>query len=277
MRGLPGSGKSTKAKEIMERDGNTVRVNKDLLRTMLHFDRFTNNNEKVTREVSQIIAGELLTKGLNVIIDDTNLNPKTFNGWREIAEFNDAKVEVVGINTLVEECIARDETRDKKVGRTVIYKMALQYLDYMKGENVVLCDLDGTLCDIEHRLKYGKGEEKNWDKFFSGISDDKLRYDVRTKVLDATIGNKLILVSARPEKYRKVTEDWLYNYGIDYEVLIMREDNDKRNDTEVKSDMYEKYFKNLNIIKIFDDRPRVIRMWREKGLEVEDVGNGIEF
>lgn len=40
---------------------------------------------------------------------------------------------------------------------------------------------------------------------------------------------------------------------------------------------YDKYLTGLEILKVFDDRPSVIRMWRENGLLVEDVGNGEEF
>ena len=36
MQGLPASGKSTRAEEIERSMGNAVRINKDLLRTMLH-------------------------------------------------------------------------------------------------------------------------------------------------------------------------------------------------------------------------------------------------
>ena len=43
MRGQPASGKSTKAKEIFEKDGNAIRLNKDLLRKMLHFNVWSNN------------------------------------------------------------------------------------------------------------------------------------------------------------------------------------------------------------------------------------------
>lgn len=53
MQGLPGSGKSTKAEEIVEHDGkgNTVRLNRDLLRTMLHFDKWSGRNEGITKDV----------------------------------------------------------------------------------------------------------------------------------------------------------------------------------------------------------------------------------
>ncbi len=225
-----------------------------------------------------MIAKECLRDGINVIIDDTNLNPRTEKSWTDLAVELNSKIEYQNMSDIsVEECIKRDETREKKVGKSVIQKMGLQYLDYWKGQKVVISDLDGTLCNIDHRLKYAKGEDKNWKKFFEGIKDDILRKEVFDKILDYNVGVRLILVSARPETYRSETEEWLADNGVFFDALIMREDNDKRDDTLVKQDMYEKYLKNLNIIKVFDDRPRIVRMWREKGLEVEDVGSGVEF
>lgn len=277
-RGLPASGKTTKSLELMKKHGNTVRINKDSLRTMLHGDVFNGYNESITRSMSRMIAKECLRDGINVIIDDTNLNPRTEKSWTDLAVELNSKIEYQNMSDIsVEECIKRDETREKKVGKSVIQKMGLQYLDYWKGQKVVISDLDGTLCNIDHRLKYAKGEDKNWKKFFEGIKDDILRKEVFDKILDYNVGVRLILVSARPETYRSETEEWLADNGVFFDALIMREDNDKRDDTLVKQDMYEKYLKNLNIIKVFDDRPRIVRMWREKGLEVEDVGSGVEF
>jgi predicted kinase len=278
--GLPASGKSTESENRILADGNTVRINKDLLRTMLHFDKFTGKNEGLTRDASRTLAKQFLANGTNVIIDDTNLNPGTKQSWVDLAKECDAKIEYLDMTHVsVEECIKRDSVRDKKVGRHVIEKMALQYLDYMKGETVVICDLDGTLADCSHRQHFVNGETKDWKSFFEGIPNDTVREEVRHQVAQLCVDEnaKLIFVSARPENYRQQTQAWLdinYHNGV---PLIMREANDKRPDTEVKSEIYEKYLKNLNIIKVFDDRPIVIKMWREKGLEVEDVGNGIDF
>ena len=61
-------------------------------------------------------------------------------------------------------------------------------------------------------------------------------------------------------------------------MLCMREDKDFREDTKVKADMLETLRnQGFNPVMAFDDRPSVIRMWREKGLIVADVGNGVEF
>lgn len=279
MKGLPASGKSTKAKELVAQ-GNTVRINKDLLREMLHFSKFTGINEGLTRDSARNLAKMFLEKGVNVIIDDTNLNPGTVQSWKDLAKELDAKIEYQDLTDVgVLDCVIRDAKREKKVGQSVIEKMALQHLDYLKGEKVVICDLDGTLCDIRHRLHFVKGEDKDWKSFFDGVSEDKVREDVKSQVAElcANENAKVIFVSARPEDYREETEKWLsykYHHGC---TLIMRNSGDRRPDTEVKEEIYEKYLKNLNIIRVFDDRPSVIKMWRDKGLEVEDVGEGIDF
>lgn len=287
--GLPASGKSTKCKEYLA-NGNTIRVNKDLMREMLHDGKFNGANESMTRDAVRLLAKHFLKEGKTVLCDDTNLNKGTLQSWVDLARECDAKIQYERIDTPVDECIARDLNRSAKgeryVGKHVIQKMALQYLGYMEGENVILCDLDGTMCKIDHRLKYAKGEEKDWKKFFSLLSEDTLREDVRQQLWDrveatgkeAGTRTKIIFVSARPETCRYDTQIWLdAHYRGPYEALIMREANDKRDDTEVKSDMYKKYLSKLNIMAVYDDRPRVIRMWRELGLAVVDVGPGIDF
>ena len=58
----------------------------------------------------------------------------------------------------------------------------------------------------------------------------------------------------------------------------MRRGTDKRPDTEVKKQILDTYFPDKSVIHtVIDDRPSVIRMWREQGLKVIDVGEGIEF
>lgn len=279
MEGLPASGKSTKAEEIVS-NGNIVRVNLDLLRTMLHYDKFTGKNEGLTQDAQLAIVERMLAKGTSVVVDNTNLNPKTKQMWIDKATGMGINYEVVKMDTPIGECLARDAVREKKVGKDVIIKMALQYKDFLKGEKFVICDLDGTLCNIEHRLKYARGEQKDWGKFFAGIPEDTLRQDVVDQLVNTSLehGARILYVSARPEKYRKDTEDWFEKNGVvGHYMLIMRPDNDSRDDTIVKAEIYDKYLKNLDIVAVFDDRPKVIRMWREKGLNVIDVGQGIEF
>lgn len=143
-----------------------------------------------------------------------------------------------------------------------------------------MVDIDGTVSDPTHRLQYASGPEKDWDTFFALMDRDTPRHYVYNKALELAKreGAVIVFVTARPEKYREVTHKWLMkNYFSEFLHIIMRRDGDSRPDTEVKSDIYEDYLKQYEIVGVFDDRPSVIRMWREKGLNVIDVGNGIDF
>lgn len=287
LRGLPASGKSTKAKEIMEKSGNTFRVNKDLLRKMLHCNVFTGKNEGITQDVSKNIVRGLLTSGKNVIVDDTNLNPRVMDSWKELAKELNVKFEIVEMDTDVHTCVIRDMDRTDSVGSHVIKGMALQYGFHIpEDDSTIICDLDGTLCDITHRLHYVKNInedpnfKKDWKGFFNGIANDKVRPEIRARLIEKyNKGKNIIYVSARPETYRKETEAWLAKHNLTFAwTLIMRGSKDGRPDTEVKRDILNKYFPNKKAISlVIDDRPSVIRMWKEEGLEVWDVGNGKEF
>lgn len=282
MKGLACSGKSTKAKEIVEQ-GNWVRVNRDLIREMLHFNKFNGKNEGITVDVEKSMTIAFLMTGLNVVVDDCNLNPKNREMWSNVAKDSNAKFEVMEINTPWLECATR-ELKRQKIGVDVVTKMALQYGLYPQPKKgFVICDIDGTISDTTHRLHYVKDvEKKDWKGFFSEMSKDPMREDTFEKLTSFyNAGFEIIFVTARPEDYRKETEEWLKKHldcHIDWTALIMRNSGDGRPDTEVKQQIYDMYFKGkYEVNTVIDDRPSVIRMWRENGLHVIDVGEGKEF
>lgn len=283
--GLPASGKTTYAKEIVAQGWG--RVNRDLIREMLHFGKWSGRNEGLTVDTEKDIAASILIHGGNVVVDDCNLNPKNKEMWKAMAKEINAKFEHKHIDTPWQKCVERDRYREKKkVGKDVIIQMAMQYGLYEKpGKNIVLCDIDGTLADIKHRLHFVKDnpEKKDWKSFFDAMWDDTPRLETIDKLMQyEEKGHPIILISARPEDYREVTEAWLEARVFKgYEAhltLFMRKSGDKRPDTDVKQEIYDKYFKDKYPIEVvFDDRPSIIRMWRSNGVNVEDVGAGIEF
>jgi len=95
-------------------------------------------------------------------------------------------------------------------------------------------------------------------------------------VFDA--GVRLILVSGRDEVCREETEEWLEESEINYHFLYMRPEGNNEDDRIIKRRIYEEKIKDkFNILFVLDDRPKVIRMWKELGLKVLDCGNGVEF
>ena len=152
--------------------------------------------------------------------------------------------------------------------------------------------MDGTIADITHRLHYVQPTEeelntktdnflkKDWKGFFSEMDKDPVRKDVQSMLIDYyNKGKTIIFISARPEDYKDVTLKWLTDNLLSFAyTVIMRPKNDKRPDTEVKSDMLDMYFPDKSVIHaILDDRPSIINLWKERGLNVIDVGNVIEF
>lgn len=138
-----------------------------------------------------------------------------------------------------------------------------------------VCDLDGTLCDVSHRRQWVASNPKNWDAWNAGISEDKLNVPVYEAISALSMAFPIILVSGRGEEYRKVTEEWLEHYDVIYQELFMRAANDIRADDEVKAELADEVEKTYKILGVFDDRQRVVRMWRSRGIFVFDVSQGM--
>ena len=293
--GIPRSGKTTWAKQFLKDSGNAIRVNRDDLRQMLHNGKWTPRNEEMTMKAQKSIVEQGLKAGKVVIVDDTNLGEYHKQRWSQVAKDCNAAFEVKVMDVIpLTELIHRDIHSDSVRGSDVIVRMALEAKQLtFADKEIVLCDLDGTLCDIEHRRHHVQGEKKNWNAFFEDVTKDSIRLDVFC-ILNEYVkaGKKIIFVSARPERCRKDTEQWLaermiflshdetYNEiaaTLKYEALLMRPDGDSRQDTIVKKQILDKYLDKKWIEAVIDDRPCIIRMWREEGLNTIDVGDGVEF
>jgi len=145
---------------------------------------------------------------------------------------------------------------------------------------LVVFDIDGTLANIEHRLDYVRSKPKNWKAFDAGIPNDKVNEPV-AEVFDAMVmgGHTVILASGRNERSRIATQDWLRKNGFSmYQKLYMRKAEDFRSDDIVKQEILDEiiadYGKKPDMV--FDDRPRVVKMWRDNGIFVFDVYQGEE-
>jgi predicted kinase len=240
MRGLPASGKTTRALEMMREYGNLVRVNRDQLRPMLHGDaKWTGKKEAVTMTVQRSMVKGLLNDDRSVIVDDTNLRDADRERWSHVARERGAKFEVVDVDTAYEECVDRDSRRGlSRVGQHVVTSMALSSGRF-PYKNIVLCDIDGTLADLRHRLHHIEGGKRDWDSFFAEVAKDGFREDVWEQVvMDADEHDaRIIFLSGRSEVARDDTEEWLWDEVGVMPVVLMRREYDRRPDTEVKRDI----------------------------------------
>lgn len=122
LQGLPASGKTTKAKKLFK-EGKNIRLNRDLLREMMHFGKYSKLTEREIMNVEKVIAQYFLSWDFDVIVDDTNLKPKTIQMWKDVASWKNCEIEFIKIDTSLKECIKRDSKREKSVGAEVIKKM----------------------------------------------------------------------------------------------------------------------------------------------------------
>jgi len=149
-------------------------------------------------------------------------------------------------------------------------------------KSAVIFDIDGTIADNSHRLHFIKTKPKNWKAYSQGILNDVPISGVVDILHNLSEDYWILLSTGRSEKERVDTEFWLAQYGIEYGVdyseLYMRKDNDYREDTLVKLENLDKMKRDgYNPLMVFEDRPRLIRMYKEQGLQTFDVGNGEEF
>jgi hypothetical protein len=144
---------------------------------------------------------------------------------------------------------------------------------------LVVFDIDGTLANIEHRLDYVRSKPKNWRAFDAGIPNDQVNEPVAEIFWNMVARHDIILASGRNERSREATEDWLKsNCLIGYEKLYMRPADDFRSDDIVKDEIIDQIVADYGKLPDmwFDDRPRVVRAVRKRGIFVFDVYQGEE-
>src|SRR5690606_13891893 len=166
--GLPGSGKSTWAKKMLNTEvGKFKRVNRDDLRAMLDDSRWSKQNEKFITTIQDNIIREALISGYSVICDDTNLKDPE-ERFRKIIKSTGLSVRLIKedfTSVSVEECIKRDLKRLNSVGKDVIMRMFNLHLnkpiELLKQDEtlpqIYLCDLDGTVALMNGRSPFDWG------------------------------------------------------------------------------------------------------------------------
>ena len=150
------------------------------------------------------------------------------------------------------------------------------YTGLLAVNRAIICDIDGTIADIDHRRHHVREKPKNWKKFNDLMHLDGCHYDI-CHILDIfhNSGETILLTSGRSEDQRKVTEEWLDRYIVPYKKLYMRKSGDYRSDdivkreilAEIRADGYEPWL-------AIDDRDRVVKMWRDEGIRCLQVCEG---
>ena len=295
-RGVPASGKSTFALEWVNEDPkNRVRIGRDFIRFML-FGKYWGVDEKAVTRIQDVLLRAAIADGKDIILDNTNLQSKNVIDTLKIAaETRGVFVEFIDFPISFEEAVARDAKRDRTVGEDVIRSFYDRFLGGVKNPrfpekprlpaewsfephnlrvglpDAVLVDIDGTLA---HSNEYDVFDGRHFTKH----GFDEIVAAAATGFARET-GANVIIMSGRDSTYRAETEQWLAQNEFNYDELHMRAVGDTRNDAVIKNELFNQYIEGrYNVLAVFDDRPRVVRLWQAKGIKVFNVGiMDIEF
>ena len=145
---------------------------------------------------------------------------------------------------------------------------------------VVIFDLDGTLALIDKRRAIATMENGkiNWKTFFGpdNISLDEPNWPViKTFKAMKAAGFTVGIFSGRDSISRKETEYWLELYGIEPDFLKMRKQGSFIPDDKLKKLWLDDLIaEGKTVMCVFDDRDKVIKMWRENGISAFQVAPG---
>jgi hypothetical protein len=141
-------------------------------------------------------------------------------------------------------------------------------------KDIWIFDLDGTLADIRHRRHFVEGKNKDWPSFHASCADDTPNVHVIDVFKKLSMHNPCWILSGRDDSVKEQTLEWLFNNGICFEKIFMRSHGDHQPDVSLKEGWLKEIIKTHSILGVFDDRDRLVKMWRSHGLTCFQVAEG---
>lgn len=295
--GISGAGKSTITSNLLK-EPNTIRINRDDTRLMLFGAKQSEESyyqrkdfkacEALVSETLEDTIYNALNKGLNIVLDNTNLQKKYID--EVIFKFNhlaDIELNFVDVDVA--------EAKNRVLGRHLgAWKISVDYIDRQFNEYTKLkksmhgqqlfypqtapqVKFDETLpktyvYDIDGTLAL-KGDRDIFD-------DSKLHLDTEIKEVGHILralskdGYKTVFVSGRQDSCMGTTVQWLKNNNLwmnDSEIF-MRKAKDQRNDSIVKEEIVlNNLLPSFNVVGVIDDRLGVTRNFHKLGVFVLNV------
>ena len=165
------------------------------------------------------------------------------------------------------------------------------------NKNTIIFDLDGTLADIDARRKKSlkSNGKMDWDIFFdaSNISLDLPNEPViKMAQLFAEDGFNIVIFSGRNDRSFHTTKSWLSRHRVPFDLLVMRPDKFQKDswpiadgnpatkemrwmpDEILKKEMLDTFINMDEVFLVVDDRDKVVKMWRDLGLNTFQVAPG---
>lgn len=149
----------------------------------------------------------------------------------------------------------------------------------MSNKKYIILDLDNCISDDKWRMdridKTEKDPQKKYDHYHDLCHLDRFGYKNGMLVRNAIdAGHFIVIITGRPERVRKPTEEWLQKFAVPFHFMFMRPNNAPLTATELKGSAVELMSSHLgilpgDIVAAYDDRQDVIDMYKEYGIPAE--------
>ena len=165
-------------------------------------------------------------------------------------------------------------------------------------QKTVIFDLDGTLANIDSRrdISMKPNGRLDWDVFAapnSILALDKPNAPViKMAQMFKADGFKIVIFSGRNDRGFDATIQWLNDFKVPFDLLVMRPDKFKDKswpiadgnpatpdmrfmpDEILKKKMLDAFVDINDVFLVVDDRDKVVKMWRDLGLNTFQVAPG---
>lgn len=127
-------------------------------------------------------------------------------------------------------------------------------------------DMDGTLALMHDRTPF---------EYEKALKDHRNHPVARIAGALRTAGDKIVVMTGRDAMWRSDAIYWLSLHDVKHDELIMRPEGDRRRDSIVKLELFwEHVAPRYNVQGTFEDRTRVVEMWRSIGLMCAQIAPG---
>lgn len=298
LQGPPACGKSTRALELLVDYGSdkAVIVCRDSIREACG-EYWVPSRENYISDIEKGAVIAALEHDMIPIIDATNLNPKTIEKWKKIAEEYKAEIEWIEVVEPYKVALQRDSNPDRKrpVGKKVLRNFYMKYYPNLIApmsddrkmiefntdkKKAIIVDIDGTIALRQNRNPF------DYEKVYEDRVDHRMAHLLKNLINETEY--KVFFVTGRENigNCYELTKKWLNDniyplqghdgfFPVDNWRLLMRGEGDHRSDEITKKEIYENHIAPwYDVVCVFDDRNRVVKMWRDLGLLVAQVYDG---
>lgn len=296
LQGPPACGKSTRALELLTEYGSdkAVIVCRDSIREACGV-YWVPSRENYISDIEKGAVIAALEHDMIPIIDATNLNPKTIEKWKKIAKEYDAGIEWIEVVEPYQEALKRDSNpgRKRPVGKKVLRNFYMKYYPHLIApmsddrkmiefntakKKAIIVDIDGTIALRQNRSPFD----------YEKVGEDKVDHRLGHLLRNLICEYEVFFVTGRENigNCYELTKKWLNDniyplqghdgfLPVDNWKLFMRGEGDHRSDEITKKEIYENRIAPwYDVVCVFEDRNRVVKMWRDLGLLVAQVYDG---